>query len=113
MTEAPKIDFNTGAIEFPVPPEGLKDLAHEAWGTVAVKLEQPFLFRGVHYEKVTLRVPSGADVQRFFAAERADWTPHNWLREIVDAPREILNVMHGFDYQRLLTAASNLAGPHK
>lgn len=113
-SQTPTIDFAAGTFEFEDAPDGAPDLANETLGAIDVPMSVPFTFRGVHFEKVSLRVPSGADVRDFCGLSHERVKPpnaHEWLVRLLEAPKEILDVMHGLDYLDCLQAASDLLKP--
>lgn len=107
------IDLEKGTYELPKVPDGVPDLANETLGTVRVPLRVPFSFRGVYYDHVSLRVPSGADFRKYLDIARSGRDPstHDWLLIVFDAPREIAEVMHAADYVECLNLASSLLKP--
>lgn len=91
--------------------EGLPDLANETLGEHHVPLMVPFAFKGFAYHWAPLRVPTGRDWRDFYAIPEKERTPDAWLKQVLAAPVEILDVMHAADYVECLNAASRLLNP--
>jgi len=105
---APHVDFEKGEWTPAPAPAGLPDLGNDPLGTIAIPLKVPFTFRDVAYEAVSLRIPTGADFETWIARPADEQVPAQWLRQILDAPADILNVMWGGDYIALLNACNRL-----
>jgi hypothetical protein len=92
--------------------EGFPDLANETLGEYHVPLSVPFNFKDFAYLWAPLRVPTGSDWREFEALPERERTPAAWLKQLLAAPVEILDVMHAGDYLACLSAASRLLNPN-
>lgn len=75
----PIVDMTSGTWVNPSPASDLVDLANNTLGAVLIPLKVPFSFRGVAYESVPLRVPTGRDARAFFWLPSHEQTPYAWL----------------------------------
>jgi hypothetical protein len=91
--------------------EGLPDLANETLGECHVPLKVPFTFKDFAYLWAPLRVPTGRDWREWYGLPEKERTDHAWLKQVLAAPVEILDVMHAADYVACLNAASRLLHP--
>lgn len=91
--------------------EGLPDLANETLGEYHVPLKVPFIFKDFAYLWAPLRIPTGRDWRDWHALPDKEQTPDAWLKQVLAAPVEILDVMHAADYVACLNAASRLLNP--
>ena len=81
----------------PAPPPHKADFG---WGSDSFVLKHPFLFAGMTYSTVTVRVPSGADIAAYLSSD--DVTLRALALRLCEADDKILGAMHGADYARLL-----------
>lgn len=78
------------------------------WGKEEFPLLHPFKFSGVIYDKLTFRVPSGADVMRFVGARAK---PADILLDLASIDEKVIAKMRGNDYGRALAKVGEyLAG---
>ncbi len=73
--------------------------ADASWGAEQFLLTRPFKFAGVDYVSLSIRVPSGADMQRFI---RNRMNPGEMLLELAQIDEKVVAKMHGGDYSRAL-----------
>ena len=76
--------------------------ASKGWGLEDFELKRPFKFAGQSFVKLSLRVPTGADIE--FYVRSPDRGFRALALKIVDADAKILDAMHGSDYSRLMAA---------
>lgn len=88
MTDATKPDFDKG----------------EHWGASSVKLSHPFTLGGVFYESVSMREPTGHDMEAYFADQER--TTVGFMKGLTELPAEAWARMHGEDWRALLKKAS-------
>lgn len=88
---APVVDFDQGG----------------NWGGETIVLAHPFKLKGVTYTSVSMRIPTGLDVTRFYAARPSlvDYTIG--LTTVADAPIDklVFGAMHGVDANKLIKKA--------
>jgi len=87
---APIVDFDAGG----------------NWGGETIVLKHPFKLKGVTYSAVTMRIPTGLDITRFYAAQRPTMVDFAIsLTSVDDAPidRLVFGAMHGRDAGTLVT----------
>jgi len=76
--------------------------AEKGWGLEDFALKHPFKFAGVEFHKVSIRVPTGADIEAYIKSP--DRGLRNLAAKVVDADAKVLDAMHGSDYSRLMSA---------
>lgn len=78
----------------------LDAIGGSGWGGETIVLEHPFRLKGVTYSAVTMRIPTGLDITRFYAAQRPTMVDFAISLTSVDgAPidRLVFGAMHGRD----------------
>ncbi|MBG0809839.1 phage tail assembly protein [Methylosinus sp. H3A] len=95
---APIVDFDAGG----------------NWGGETIVLDHPFKLKGVTYSAVTMRIPTGLDITRFYAASprptMVDFAIS--LTSVDGAPidRLVFGAMHGVDAGTLVTKSIDFFG---
>ena len=80
--------------------EALPDVS-KGWGVEEFPLRHPFRFAGVEYRALSIRTPTGYDIDAFVRGKEA--TVRGLAQQLVDADAKVLDAMHGADYARLMS----------
>ncbi len=79
---------------------GIVDLESSDWGSEDFVLNYPFKFRGMTYEKLTIRTPNGSDIDRWVKTGERSF--RSLAENLTEIPGEVFDRMHGRDYSRLM-----------
>lgn len=74
--------------------------ASKGWGLDTFKLKHPFTLAGAAHSELSVRVPTGADIEAYLRAPERSFRA--LAAKLVDAPEAVLDAMRGNDYSRLL-----------
>lgn len=83
----------------PAPPVPV-DLSQGGWGDDDLDLKRPFIFAGATYTVLKIRVPSGRDLEAYYAA--SDRTLRALALRLLTVDEKVLDAMHASDYARLI-----------
>ena len=86
-------------VEDPKAAAPLRDAA-TGWGSDTFVLKYPFRFANVDYHALTLRIPSGADMQAFL--DGTDTSNRALVLRLAEADKLLIDAMHGSDFARLM-----------
>ena len=75
--------------------------ATKGWGLETFALKHPFLFAGVERREITVRVPTGADIEAYIRLP--DRTLRALAEKLADADARVLDALHASDYSRLMS----------
>lgn len=83
------------------------DLSQGGWGDETYVLKHPFVFAGATVREVKLRIPTGRDLEFYYASPAR--TLRMMLDRLADVDEKQLDAMHGSDYARLMGIVGEFA----
>lgn len=83
------------------------DLSQGGWGEETLPLKHPFTFAGATVREIKLRIPTGRDIEAYYAAPSR--TLRALLDRLVNCDDKQLDAMHGSDYARLMGIVGEFA----
>lgn len=82
--------------------------AGETWAEETIVLDYPVKVQGVSYSGLTMRAPTGLDVQRFYGSARPSVV--DFAIGLLGVAPAVFNALHGKDAAKIVRKASDFLG---